>query len=122
MPKILIFDCKQEISSFNPLTSGYENFHILTGEQLFRHRGLNTEFGGALAVFDKREDVTVLPTIFAQAGSAGILSAAGWKKLSEQVLASIAEKIDEADAIYACLHGAMGAEGELDPEGYLLQE
>ena len=122
MPKILILDCKQEISSFNPLPSGYENFHILEGEEIFRHRGLNTEFGGALAVFDSRPDVTVLPTILAQAGSAGILSAAGWKKLSQQILASVEARIGEADAIYACLHGAMGAESELDPEGYLLTE
>ena len=26
------------------------------------------------------------------------------------------------DGVYFSLHGAMGAEGELDPEGYLLQE
>jgi microcystin degradation protein MlrC len=122
MPKILIFEMKQEISSFNPLTSGYENFHILEGEQLYRHRGLNTEFGGAFAVFDQHADIEIVPTILAAAGSAGILSAEGWKKLSTQVLDSIRAKIDEADAIYACLHGAMGAEGELDPEGHVLAE
>jgi microcystin degradation protein MlrC len=122
MPKILIFEVKQEISSFNPLPSGYENFHILKGEQLYRHRGLNTEFGGAFSVFDPRPDIEVLPTILATAGSAGILSAEGWKKLSAEVLASVEAKIGEADAIYACLHGAMGAQGELDPEGYLLTE
>jgi microcystin degradation protein MlrC len=122
MPNILIFDCKQEISSFNPVPSGYENFHILEGEEIFRHRGLNTEIGGALAVFEARSDVRVIPTIAAQAGSAGILSAEGWKKLSRQVLAAVEDAIGEADAIYACLHGAMGAEGELDPEGYLLTE
>jgi microcystin degradation protein MlrC len=122
MPKILIFEVKQEISSFNPLPSGYENFHILEGDQLYRHRGLNTELGGAFKVFDQRDDIEILPTILAAAGSAGILSAAGWKKLSKQVLASVKAKIGQADAIYACLHGAMGAEGELDPEGHLLTE
>ena len=122
MPKILILDCKQEISSFNPLPSGYENFHVVEGDEIFHQRSLNTEFGGALAVFDGRPDVTVLPTILAQAGSAGILSAAGWAKLSRQILSSVQARINEADAVYACLHGAMGAEGELDPEGYLLTE
>ena len=26
MPRILVLDCKQEISTFNPLPSGYETF------------------------------------------------------------------------------------------------
>ncbi len=122
MPRILIFDVKQEISTFNPVPSGYENFHILRGDEIFRHRGINTEFGGALGVFDARPDVTVIPTILAQAGSAGLLSAEGWKRLSSEVLAAIEARIGEADAIYACLHGAMGADDELDPEGYILSE
>ena len=54
MPKILILDCKQEISSFNPLQSQYDNFHVEHGDELFGHRGLNTEIGGALSVFDAR--------------------------------------------------------------------
>lgn len=122
MPRILVFEVKQEISSFNPLPSGYENFHVIEGDQLAAHRGLNTELGGAFSVFDQRADVEVIPTILAAAGSAGILSAAGWKTLSRQVLAAVGARIGEADAVYACLHGAMGAEGELDPEGHLLTE
>lgn len=120
--KILILEVKQEISSFNPLPSGYDNFHILEGDALLRHRGLNTELGGAFSVFDARPDIEVLPTILAAAGSAGLLSADGWARLSKQVLAAVAAQIDEADAVYACLHGAMAADGELDPEGYLLTE
>jgi microcystin degradation protein MlrC len=122
MPRILMLDCKQEISSFNPLPSGYENFHITTGDELLSHRGLNTEIGGALQVFDARPDVEVVPTIAARAGSAGLLSAAGWKRLSAEILGSVAEAIDDVDAVYASLHGAMGADGELDPEGHLLTE
>jgi microcystin degradation protein MlrC len=122
MPKILIFSMKQEISSFNPLPSGYENFDILTGDELFGHRGLNTELGGFFSVTDQRPDIELLPTILCVAGSAGILSAEGWARVSREVLAAVEAKIGEADAIYACLHGAMGAVGELDPEGYLLAE
>ena len=33
-PRILVAECMQEISSFNPLVSGYENFHIEHGEQM----------------------------------------------------------------------------------------
>ena len=120
MPRILVLDCKQEISSFNPVPSEYENFHISKGDTLFSHRGLNTELGGAFDVFDERSDVVIVPTIAARAGSAGLLSANGWRRLSSEILDAVREGIDGIDAIYASLHGAMGADGELDPEGYLL--
>ena len=59
--RILIVECMQEISSFNPLPSGYENFHIERGEEIYAQRGLNTAIGGALAVFEARRDVDVVP-------------------------------------------------------------
>ncbi len=122
MPKILIAECMQEISSFNPVPSQYENFHIGRGDDLYAHRGLNTGLGGALAVFDDVPDVTLVPTLSAQAGSAGLLSAKGWARLAGEFLESVEQNLAGADAVYVSLHGAMGAEGELDPEGYLLTE
>lgn len=122
MKRILIADCKQEISSFNPLPSQYENFLIHHGDGLYVQRGKNQELGGALAVFEARGDIEIVPTICARSGSAGPLSAAGWKKLSEEILAAIFAKLDRIDGIYVSLHGAMGADGELDPEGYLLEK
>ncbi|QIE55526.1 M81 family metallopeptidase [Pikeienuella piscinae] len=122
MPKILILDCKQEISSFNPLPSEYEDFHIERGDELFKHRGLNTEIGGALDVFERDPDVEAAPAIAARAGSAGLLSADGWRRLSSEILDVVRERIGDVDAIYASMHGAMGADGELDPEGALLAE
>lgn len=122
MARILVLDCKQEISSFNPLPSEYANFQISHAEELFNHRGLNTELGGAFEVFEARPDVTVVPTIAARAGSAGLLSAEGWTRLSTEILDQVRASIDSVDAVYASLHGAMGADGELDPEGYLLAE
>ena len=121
-PRILVAECMQEISSFNPLQSGYENFHIERGEQMRAQEGLNTALGGAFAVFRELGMQPVL-SIGARAGSAGLLSAAGWKKLSTEVLAHVAEKAaGGVDGVYFSLHGAMGADGELDPEGYLLTE
>ncbi len=122
MKRILIADCKQEISSFNPLPSHYENFLIHHGDGLYVQRGKNQELGGALAVFEARPDIEIVPTICARSGSAGPLSAAGWKKLSEGILAAIFSRLDRIDGIYVSLHGAMGADGELDPEGYLLEK
>lgn len=122
MPRILIAECCQEISSFNPLPSGYTDFRIIKGEALLGQRGLNTHIGGALSVFDTRGDVTVVPAISATAPSAGILAAEGWSKLSKEILTAIKAKVGEIDAVYFSLHGAMGAVGDLDPEGFILQE
>jgi microcystin degradation protein MlrC len=120
MPKILIAECMQEISSFNPVESDYELFAIRRGEALFGQVGLNTALGGALAVFKSRPDVILAPAYSAQAGSAGILSAAGWHKLAAEFLDAVAAQIAGVDAAYISLHGSMAAVGELDPEGYLL--
>lgn len=122
MTRILVVECKQEISSFNPKPSEYENFAIQRGEELMTQRGMNTEIGGALSIFDTRDDVDIVPAFGARAGSAGLLSAAGWQRLSAECLDHIDAHLDGIDAVYFCLHGAMGASGELDPEGYLLSE
>ena len=122
MTRILLADCEQEISSFNPVPSDYGYFSVKRGEQIFGDRGLNTQMGGALSVFDADGDVELVPTMSARGPSAGILEKKSWKKLSGEILAAIEKSARDIDGIYFAMHGAMGAEGELDPEGYLLQE
>ena len=122
MPQILLAECMQEISSFNPRPSDYGYFRIQRGDELYRQRSLNSAIGGALGVFATRPDIETLPTYAARSASAGLLSAAGWQRLSGEFLEAVATKIDQADALYISLHGAMAAEGELDPEGFLLEE
>ncbi|WP_246727869.1 M81 family metallopeptidase [Chelativorans sp. Marseille-P2723] len=119
--KILIVECMQEISSFNPVQSEYDYFEIEEGEELYRHRGRNTAIGGALRVFEAKPDFEVVPAIAARAGSAGLLSRTGWDRLSKQILEAVRSHVEEVDGIFVSLHGAMGADGELDPEGYLLK-
>ena len=121
-PRVLIAECMQEISSFNPLPSAYDNFHIERGAQMLAQRGLNTALGGALAVFEQT-GIEPMLAIGARAGSAGRLSAPGWKRLAAEVLEAVAaQAATGVDGVYFSLHGAMGADGELDPEGYLLTE
>ena len=53
MPRILIVECMQEISTFNPVESQYEQFAIQRGaEVLEAQRGKNTSIGGAIEVFE----------------------------------------------------------------------
>jgi len=40
MARIMLVECMQEISSFNPLQSDYGHFAIQRGEEMYRHPGL----------------------------------------------------------------------------------
>lgn len=122
MPRIVIAECRQEVSSFNPAPSLYEDFRIVHGPALLDyHRGGGQEVSGALSVFEPDRGTTLLPALGAGSiTSGGILTAEGFDRLSDEFLSRLAE-IDSPDAVYFCLHGAMQAENEDDPEGYLLE-
>jgi microcystin degradation protein MlrC len=122
MKRILVVECMQEISSFNPRQSGYDDFDIQRGARILARRNTNQAVSGALGVFDAAGDIEVVPTISARAGSGGLLSAEGWRQLSDEILESVRAGLDRIDGIYFSLHGAMGADGELDPEGFLMEE
>ncbi|MFM7500063.1 MAG: M81 family metallopeptidase [Actinomycetota bacterium] len=123
MKRILIAECVQEIASFNPNQSELDSFRLSTPEQLFpEHRPLRTEIAGALAHFDTRADIELIPGFGARSiTSGGLTSTSAWEFISTSILQSI-RAAGKIDAIYFSLHGAMGAIGELDPEGYLLIE
>ena len=121
--RILIAECKQEVSTFNPVPSHYSDFYISYGDDILEvHRGGMAEAAGALSVFDALPDVTLVPTYSARARtSAGTLAAPDWDRIAAEFLASL-RKAPPVDAAYFSLHGAMGASNEDDPEGYLLAE
>ena len=123
MPRVLIAESKLEVSSFNPAPSHYEDFVVLRGDEILRHHGTaRSEVAGALSVLRQHPDVTVTPTYSARAiSSAGTLAAADWQRLAGELLDAL-RAAPPADAVYFSLHGAMAADGEDDPEGYLLQE
>jgi microcystin degradation protein MlrC len=120
--KVLIAECIQEISSFNPKPSGYENFFVQKGQEVLAQRGEESAIGGALKVFDRRDDIEIVPAYAANAESAGLLSAEGWRRLSSEFLEHVASRIEDADCVFVSLHGAMAAAGELDLEGMLLEQ
>ena len=68
MPKILLAECKQEVSSFNPVVSHYGDFSVLEGgDMLAFHRNRRLETGGAVSVFGEHPDVELVPTYSARA-------------------------------------------------------
>jgi len=123
MPGILIAECKQEVASFNPLLSHYEDFSISFNEDVItRHRGVGSEVAGALSVFRSRTDLRLMPAYSARSiTSGGILASADWDRIAREFLASV-RGVGPVDAVYYSLHGAMASENEDDPEGLLLAE
>jgi len=123
VPRILVCECKQEVSTFNPVPSHAHDFAIDDGAALVAsHRGANREVGGALEVFDADPSIEVVPGFGARAySSAGTLTAEGFATLADGFLGAVRRHAD-VDAVYFALHGAMAVAGEDDPEGYLLAE
>lgn len=126
--KILVAECKQEVSTFNPQPSRLEDFRLAAGEaMLAAHAGVASEVAGALDVFGNDGGVEVVPAYSARSiTSGGTLAAGDFRKLADDFLAEIElrrrEHDNELDGAILCLHGAMAADGEEDPEGYLLAE
>ncbi len=119
--KIIVAECKQEVSSFNPVETHYRDFDIQRGDALFAyHQGIQSEIVGALEVFASRPDVEPVPAWGARANSAGALVQEDFERLAGEFLQALETHKGKIDGFYFSLHGAMAATGELDPEGYLL--
>ncbi len=123
MLRIAIAECKQEVSTFSPARSFYTDFRIVRGQSLLdHHRSVREEVGGAISVFDADNRVELVPTFGASSNtSGGILTGADFEKLSGEFLKSLADA-GPVDGVFFSMHGAMQAENEDDPEGFLLQE
>jgi microcystin degradation protein MlrC len=124
MPRVLVAQCIQEVSTFNPIESVYDDFVVHRGEALVAaYRGVESEVDGALGVFRERGDVRVIPAYAARAStSGGVLARGSFARLCDEFLSAVRSGADGVDGVYFSLHGAMSASGELDPEGYLLEE
>ena len=121
--RILIAECLHEVCSFNPAPTRYEDFFVNVGPQMLAyHQRGGTEVAGACQVFRDRPDVKVIPTFSARGiTSGGVIPSADFRRLADEFLSGL-RKAGPVDGAYFTLHGAMAAEDELDPEGYLLQE
>lgn len=120
--KILIAECKQEVSTFNPVPSGYEDFSVCSGVDLIKkHTGIPSEIGGALDVFGSRRDIEVVPGYSAGSiTSAGTLAAQDFGTIAAEFLDCLKDA-KPVEGAYFSLHGAMDTENEHDPEGFLLK-
>src|SRR5579871_1060795 len=106
MTRILVAECKQEVSSFNPVLSHREDFRFSYGSDVLRRRrGEQSEVAGALSVFAARADVELAPGFSARAiSSAGTLATADWHAIAGEFLAAV-RLAGPVDAAYISLHG-----------------
>ncbi|MCA9161127.1 MAG: M81 family metallopeptidase, partial [Planctomycetales bacterium] len=123
MRRILIAECKQEVSTFNPHLSQYADFRVRYGQELLSyHRSVHNEIGGALSVFNELTDVEMVPAYSACfVTSGGTLAADAWQRIADEFIESI-RSAPTVDGVYLCMHGAMASQNELDPEGFLIAE
>lgn len=123
MPRILVAECKQEVSTFNPDLARYDDFAVRRGTEMFKHhRSVRYEVGGALEVFEAAGDVEAIPTYSAIGlTSSGTLADIDWLRIADEFLAEV-RGAPPVDGVYFSLHGALASETEFDPEGYLLAE
>ena len=123
MLRIIVADCRQEVSSFNPYETRYDEYKIVRGEELFAP-GLEVEssINGARKVFGGRSDVELVPLLGASANSSGPLIQADFERLAAEFMEAYEAETGKVDGFYFSMHGAMAATEELDPEGFLLQE
>ena len=89
---------------------------------LVYHQRGGTEVAGACQVFSEDAQITVIPTFSARGiASGGVIPAADCRRITGEFLDSL-RRAGPVDGAYITLHGAMSAEQESDPEGFLLQE
>jgi microcystin degradation protein MlrC len=121
--RILVCMLVQEVSSFNPVPSHARDFAEYDGDELFESQRTGArEVGGALEVFESAPRVTAIAGWGGRAYSSdGVLSAEGFGELSGRFLDAVRANTN-VDGVYLCLHGSMVADGEMDPEGYLLEQ
>ncbi len=85
MFRILVADCRQEVSSFNPNETTYDDYNIVRGEELFAlNLEVESSINGARKVFAGRSDVELVPLMGASANSSGRISSAWPRSLSKR--------------------------------------
>ena len=85
-------------------------------------RNTNTEVAGFLHSCAAIPDAEIVPLLAADANPAGLVQAATYVALRDELLDRLAraQRTQPLDVVLLALHGAMVAEGEDDPEGAVL--
>ena len=78
--RILIAGCSQEVSTFNPVLSTYEDFNIAIGDALIEQAmGKNSVVAGMVEVLNGDGDFEIVASYQTGATSAGPLERSSWE-------------------------------------------
>jgi microcystin degradation protein MlrC len=123
MKRVMIGGMMHETNTFNPFFTGLEQYkarQLYYGEEMVsKLRNTNSEIGGFISTFEKN-DVTIVPSLFANAMPAGLVTTEAIETVIETMLSTLEET--PVDGILLALHGAMVTQEHDDGEGYLLQQ
>jgi microcystin degradation protein MlrC len=123
--RIAIYQVFQETNTFNPLTTGINEFKqggLYFGDEIIENmRGIG-EIGGFLSVINEEADnIEVVPLVRALAMSGGRVTSEALNYFKEALVDGLREN-SPLDGIYISMHGAAASENVDDFEGYLLSK
>ncbi|MFZ9890107.1 MAG: M81 family metallopeptidase, partial [Myxococcota bacterium] len=123
----------QETNALSPVATTMDDFarvHLVEGPALLARCGRGEteaegflkdgELSGFVQACARHNDIELLPLASAWAVPGGPLTGACFDDVTERLLAPLREALP-VDGVYLCLHGAMGVEGLVEPEGELLR-
>ena len=113
MKRVLIAVFKQEVGSFNPHNTRYEDFDVRRGGEIIRDlRHSDTTTSGALEVFEQHGGIEVVPTYAAWTrATGGLVLEEDLDRLIDELLEAVGQNA-EVDGACICLHGAMAGQQE----------
>ena len=120
MLRILVGTYFQETNDFHPNHTIYEDFNVLYGQTMLKDP--DGVVKGAIDTLSCRSGLEIIPTYSAAMGAGGTITQECFERISSELLKAISDHNSNIDGVYLNLHGAMAAEIEKDPEGYILQE
>lgn len=118
--RIAVGSIMHESNTFTHHTTPLESFSPLLGDEVYKDTEWmqDTAAGGIIQTL-RDEGCTVVPTLFGDALPSGVVQAAAYEYMRDQMLERIAAE-KNLDGICLALHGSMFVEGLDDPEGDLL--
>lgn len=122
--KVLLVHFSHETNSFCPSLAdeaAYRNMRFEVGEETFeKQRGIATGTGAFLEVFEKYDDIELIPTVALSASPSGPVTADVYDFVVQELTRVINEQAPFDGVILNC-HGAMVAHGHDDGEGDLFE-
>jgi len=123
--RIAVVEVLQETNSFSPVPTKEDQFMgespILTGNDIIPFsKKEKKELGGFIAAVEElgKGEVEIVPILKARSVSGGPVDNNLYMRFRKEIVERL-KKAGKLDGVYLSLHGAMGVQGMIDPEGDL---